>query len=102
MPETSKPSGHLLYIVISSKSLMSHIPELLAPAGDMLSLKAAVENGADAVYLGVKKLSARAYASNFSLDELEQAIDYAHLRGVKVYITVNTLIKELNLLSRRT
>jgi putative protease len=73
---------------------MSHIPELLAPAGDMLSLKAAVENGADAVYLGVKKLSARAYASNFSLDELEQAIDYAHLRGVKVYITVNTLIKD--------
>ena len=73
---------------------MSHIPELLAPAGDMLSLKAAVENGADAVYLGVKKLSARAYASNFSLDELEQAIDYAHLRGVKVYVTVNTLIKD--------
>ena len=73
---------------------MSPIPELLAPAGDMLSLQAAVENGADAVYLGVKKLSARAYASNFSLDELEQAIDYAHLRGVKVYITVNTLIKD--------
>ncbi|WP_321419806.1 DUF3656 domain-containing protein [uncultured Methanomethylovorans sp.] len=73
---------------------MSHIPELLAPAGDILSLKAAVENGADAVYIGVKKLSARAYASNFSLDELEQAIDYAHLRGVKVYVTVNTLIKD--------
>ncbi len=73
---------------------MSHIPELLAPAGDMLSLKAAVENGADAVYLGVKKLSARAYASNFSIDELEQAIDHAHLRGVKVYVTVNTLIKD--------
>jgi putative protease len=73
---------------------MLHIPELLAPAGDMLSLKAAVENGADAVYLGVKRLSARAYASNFSLDELEQAIDYAHLRGVKVYVTVNTLIKD--------
>ncbi|WP_370573260.1 DUF3656 domain-containing protein [Methanomethylovorans sp.] len=73
---------------------MLHIPELLAPAGDMLSLKAAVENGADAVYLGVKKLSARAYAFNFSLDELEQAIDYAHLRGVKVYVTVNTLIKD--------
>jgi putative protease len=53
-----------------------------------------VENGADAVYLGVKKLSARAYASNFSLDELEQVIDYAHLRGVKVYVTVNTLIKD--------
>lgn len=73
---------------------MSHVPELLAPAGDMLSLKATVENGADAVYPGVKKLSARAYASNFSVDELEQAIDYAHLRGVRVYVTVNTLIKD--------
>lgn len=78
----------------SYQILMSHVPELLAPAGDMLSLKAAVENGADAVYLGVKKLSARAYASNFSVDELEQAIDYAHLRGVRVYVTVNTLIKD--------
>lgn len=74
---------------------MSRIPELLAPAGDILSLKAAVENGADAVYLGIKKLSARAYASNFSPDELEKVIDYAHLRGVKVYITVNTLIKDV-------
>jgi len=86
--------AYLLYIVTSSAIHMFHIPELLAPAGDMLSLKAAVENGADAVYLGVKKLSASAYASNFYLDELEQAIDYAHLRCVKVYVTVNTLIKD--------
>ncbi|MCQ1534547.1 peptidase U32 [Methanosarcina sp. KYL-1] len=81
-------------------------PELLAPAGSMEALKAAVENGADAVYLGARAFSARGYASNFSEKELEEAIDYAHLRGVKVYVTVNTLLKDeemesaLKLLSR--
>lgn len=69
-------------------------PELLAPAGGMEALKAAVENGADAVYIGARAFSARGYASNFSEEELEQAIDYAHLRGVKIYVTVNTLLKE--------
>ena len=69
-------------------------PELLAPAGGMEALVAAVENGADAVYLGARAFSARGYASNFSDKELEEAIDYAHLRGVKVYVTVNTLLKE--------
>ncbi|MEM2989935.1 MAG: peptidase U32 family protein, partial [Halobacteria archaeon] len=68
-------------------------PELLAPAGNFEALKAAVENGADAVYLGGKNFNARQYAENFTLEELERAMDYAHLRGVKVYITVNTLIK---------
>ena len=69
-------------------------PELLAPAGSMEALVAAVENGADAVYLGARAFSARGYASNFSEKELEEAIDYAHFRGVKVYVTVNTLLKE--------
>ena len=69
-------------------------PELLAPAGDSESLIAAVENGADAVYLGAKILSARASANNFTIPELTDAIDYAHLRGVRAYITVNTLVKE--------
>ncbi|AKB41883.1 DUF3656 domain-containing U32 family peptidase [Methanosarcina mazei] len=69
-------------------------PELLAPAGGMEALMAAVENGADAVYLGARAFSARGYASNFSEEEIENAIDYAHLRGVKVYVTVNTLLKE--------
>ncbi len=69
-------------------------PELLAPAGGMEAFVAAVENGADAVYLGARAFSARGYASNFSEEELEEAIDYAHLRGVKVYVTVNTLLKE--------
>ncbi|QLC48864.1 DUF3656 domain-containing protein [Methanolobus zinderi] len=69
-------------------------PELLAPAGDMRSLIAAVENGADAVYLGIKDFSARAYAGNFTIDEFREALDYAHMRGVKVYVTLNTLIKD--------
>lgn len=69
-------------------------PELLAPAGSMESLKAAVNNGCDAVYLGGKLFSARQFAGNFSLEELEEACNYCHLRGVKVYVTVNTLYKD--------
>ena len=68
------------------------IPELLAPAGGPLALRAAVENGADAVYLGGKTFSARASADNFTKDELREAINYAHGRGVKIYVTVNTLV----------
>lgn len=67
--------------------------ELLAPVGDFECLKAAVQNGADAVYLGASSFSARASAKNFDLDELNEAIDYAHLRGVKVHLALNTLIK---------
>ncbi len=73
---------------------MLKTPELLAPARNMDSLIAAVENGADAVYLGIKDFSARAYADNFSIEEFRQALDVAHLRGVKVYVTMNTLIKD--------
>ena len=69
-------------------------PELLSPAGDMDSLKGAVAAGADAVYLGGDRFTARAYAANFSSDELIGAIEYAHLRGVKIYLTLNTLVKE--------
>ncbi len=68
--------------------------ELLAPAGDMLSVVQAVQNGADAVYLGGKSFGARAFAGNFSIEELGEAIDYAHVYGVKVYVTVNTLVYE--------
>ncbi len=68
--------------------------ELLAPAGSMESLYAAVQAGADAVYMGGSKFSARAYANNFDDEQLKDAINYCHLYGVKVYITVNTLIKE--------
>lgn len=71
--------------------------ELLAPAGDMTCFRAAVNAGADAVYLGGEAYGARAYASNFTKDELCGAIRYAHLFGVKVYLTVNTLVKEREL-----
>ena len=74
-----------------------HIPELLAPAGSKESMIAAVENGADAVYFGGSLFSARQYASNFDREELEWAIDYAHARGVRAYVTVNTLIKDSEL-----
>lgn len=67
--------------------------ELLAPVGDFECLKAAVQNGADAVYLGASTFSARASAKNFDLEQLKDAIDYAHLRGVDVHLTLNTLIK---------
>ncbi|MEN6293577.1 MAG: U32 family peptidase [Methanobacterium sp.] len=70
------------------------IPELLAPAGSMESLKAAVNAGADAVYLAGKQFGARHYAANFDNTDLKEAVHYAHLRGVKVYVTVNTLIKD--------
>ena len=66
--------------------------ELLSPAGNMECLKAAVNNGADAIYLGGKTFGARAYAGNFSNEELKEAVNYAHLYGVKIYITVNTII----------
>lgn len=68
--------------------------ELLAPAGSFDALRAAVENGADAVYLGGKSYSARASAANFSSEELQRALDYCHVRGVRVYVTVNTLLRE--------
>ena len=67
-------------------------PELLAPAGNMESLKAAIVAGCDAVYLSGKKYGARAFANNFSNEELKEAIELCHLYGVKTYITVNTLI----------
>lgn len=69
-------------------------PELLAPAGNFDALKAAVENGADAVYLGGKLFNARQYAGNFDNDELKKAIDFSHVRGVKIYLTLNTLISD--------
>ena len=67
--------------------------ELLAPAGDLEIFKGVIESGADAVYVGGSMFGARAYANNFTEEELLEAIDFAHLRGVKVYLTVNTLIK---------
>ncbi len=66
--------------------------ELLAPAGSMEALRAAIANGADAVYFGGKEFSARAYADNFSLEEITQAVELAHFHGLKAYAAVNTLV----------
>ena len=68
--------------------------EVLAPAGSMECLKAAILNGADAVYLGGEMFGARAYAGNFNNEELLEAIDYVHLYGKRLFLTVNTLMKE--------
>lgn len=68
--------------------------ELLSPAGSMEALRAAVQNGADAVYLGYDAFNARMGAQNFSVDELQEAIVYCHVRGVKVHLTLNTLVSD--------
>ncbi len=68
--------------------------ELLAPVGSFEALKAAVQNGANAVYLGGKDFSARASANNFDREELKEAVRYAHIRDVQVFVTANTLIKQ--------
>ncbi len=68
--------------------------ELLAPAGNMEALKAAISNGCDAIYLGMQKFGARAYSNNFDLESLAEAIEYAHLRNVKIFVTMNTIVFE--------
>lgn len=73
---------------------MDKLPELLSPAGNMESLKAAVENGADAVYMGGRGFNARRNAANFGDEELREAIGYAHARGVNAYVTMNTLVSD--------
>ena len=70
------------------------IPELLAPVGSMDHLKVAINAGASSVYLSGKDYGARKYATNFTLDEIDDAVNMAHLHNVKVYVTVNTLIKQ--------
>ena len=72
-------------------------PELLAPAGSMEAFFAAVAAGADAVYLSGKQFGARKFAQNFSEDEIAEAVAYAHARGVRVYVTVNTLVHDREL-----
>ena len=73
------------------------IPELLAPVGSMDHLKVAINAGASSVYLSGKDYGARKYATNFTLDEIKDAVNIAHLHNVKVYVTVNTLIKQSEL-----
>jgi len=72
--------------------------ELLSPAGTIEAFHAAISNGANAIYLGLDKFSARAYANNFTLESLKELLDFAHLRNVKIYVTINTIVydDELN------
>ena len=69
-------------------------PELMSPAGNWVMLRVAIENGADAVYLGVGKLNMRAKAKNFTLEELPEVVSFCHDKKVKVYLTVNSIIME--------
>src|SRR5437868_8581292 len=72
----------------------SRLPELLAPAGDWECAKAAVENGADAIYFGLEKFNARMRAHNFTEADLPKLMEFLHRRGVKGYVTFNTLVFE--------
>jgi putative protease len=78
-------------------TLHPRLPELLAPAGSPEAFRAAVAAGADAVYLSGKRFGARKYASNFSDNEIEDAVRYAHMHDVRVYVTVNTLVYDREL-----
>src|SRR5436309_3179131 len=78
----------------SREAIQSPLPELLAPAGDWDCAKAAVENGADAIYFGLEKFNARMRAHNFTEAALPQLLEFLHRRGVKGYVTFNTLIFE--------
>src|SRR5580658_1467596 len=70
----------------------NHTPELLAPAGDWECIRAAVANGADAVYFGLPRFNARLRAENFREDELPEVVAFCHRHGVKAYVALNTLI----------
>ncbi|RUA05620.1 MAG: protease, partial [Fusobacteria bacterium] len=71
--------------------------KIIAPAGDRERLEAAIKGGANEVYLGLKGFGARRSAINFTVGELKEAIDYAHLRGVRVLLTLNTIMKDAEL-----
>ena len=76
---------------------MRRLPELLAPAGSPEALRAAVQHGADAVYLGWGSFNARRGARNFSDEEFAEALAYCHVRGVRVFLTLNTLLTDQEL-----
>ena len=76
---------------------MSFSPEVLAPVGSPESLQAAVRSGADAVYIGAKQFSARRNADNFDDNDIRETVHYCHIRGVKVYLALNIMIKQSEL-----
>src|SRR3989442_8758084 len=80
--------------VLPARHSALRIPELLAPAGDWACARAAVENGADAIYFGLEKFNARMRAHNFTEADLPKLMEFLHRRGVKGYVTFNTLVFE--------
>jgi len=74
--------------------VIRNLPELLAPAGDWDCARAAVENGADAIYFGLEKFNARMRADNFTGADLPKLMEFLHRRGVRGYVTLNTLVFE--------
>ena len=82
---------------MTTRAARRPVPELLAPAGTLEAVRAAVANGADAVYLGASQFNARDDGAQLTLDELEQACAIAHARGARVYLTFNVLIKPAEL-----
>ena len=79
-------------ISLYGKNSIKNKPEILSPAGNSEAMRAAIQAGADAVYMGMSKFNARASANNFSFEELSEAVSYAHIYGTKLYIALNTLV----------
>ena len=79
---------------VEGEDMKNRMVEILAPAGSYESMVAAVNAGADAVYIGGSRFGARAYANNLDEETMVKAIDFMHLHGCRIYMTVNTLVKE--------
>ena len=88
------PCESIPSLIRGARECIFRIPELLAPAGDWECAKAAVENGADAIYFGLEKFNARMRAHNFTEADLPKLMEFLHSRGVKGYVTFNTLVFE--------
>src|SRR5260221_4774163 len=89
VPNVSETAPRRAGLTVPAKSA---IPELLAPAGDWECVRAAIENGADAIYFGLEKFNARMRAQNFTEADLPKLMEFLHRRGVKGYVTFNTLV----------
>lgn len=96
---SNRPEGRSAFPAFSLQDFMKSLakPELLAPAGSLEAFFAAMENGADAIYCGLRDFSARAKAKNFTAADLERMLNYAQNAGRKIFVTVNTLVKEREL-----
>src|SRR3974377_1919689 len=91
-PPASLNASAAGHAIAEGAGLVIRLPELLAPAGDWECARAAVENGADAIYFGLEKFNARMRAHNFTESDLLRLMEYLHRRGVRGYVTFNTLV----------